>query len=81
MSKSYYEYGRKPHPKKVGRPQKFSDDRLLTLIAVSHIHTVPGLAYWLKAKENTVYYRLRCLLAEGRVKRERRGRFYTWMEA
>jgi len=56
VSKSYYEYGRKPHPKKVGRPQKFSDDRLLTLIAVSRIDTVPGLAYWLKAKENTVYY-------------------------
>jgi len=81
MSKAYYENGRNPHRKKMGRPQTFSDERLLTLIAVSHIDTVPGLAYWLQAKGNTVYYRLRCLLAEGRVKCERTGRFNRWSEA
>lgn len=80
MSRAYYETARPPRSRR-GRPQTFTDERLLALIAVSHIDTVPGLAYWLRAKESTVYYRLRCLLTEGKVKRERWGRFWRWMEA
>lgn len=70
-------HARPANPKKRGRPQKFADSAILQRLGIKP-KTVPVLAYQLGQKENTVYYRLRSLLAEGKVKREKIGRSFGW---
>lgn len=63
-----------PEARYAGRPPKVSDQQILAALPAA----VQGVARKVGLERSAAYYRLRCLEAEGLVRRDRTGWFDKW---